>query len=154
MNKLFDFGSRPIRVIELKDSFRFVHKTEGWTIADTSQSFDPRGDEFFHVWDAESNFMGAVISFGNLSAVVSQIYDQQYGPASKMIPVKQPDALWVVFAEQSDGEYESATFSREVEAPDLETAEERFLSSLKQTFRLHETDNIGITTTYGPYMRA
>lgn len=150
MSDLFYFGTRPIRVIENNNRFHFVHDKEGWTIAETFQAFTSRGDEVFDVYDGENEFMGRVVGFGNLGALVSQIYDQEYGPDTT--PVK-PDQIWVVFAEQSDGEHESATFSRESLAPDLETAKERFLFETTQGADFPPND-VTIITIYGPYMRA
>lgn len=146
MNELFEFGSRPIRAIESENKFRFVHDKEGWTIAETVQAYS-RGDEAFAVWDAKGEFMGTVVSFANLSVLVSQIYDQQYGPNAT--PIK-PDQIWVVFATISDGINE-ANLSREVNAPDLETAEETFLSEIHADQVIEPTE---IITVYGPYMRA
>lgn len=144
MNELFDFGSRPIRAIEEQNKFLFVHDKEGWTIAETRQAFDNRMDEVFDVWDAEGKFMGTIVDVGNLATLVSQIYDQQYAT-----PIK-PEYVWVVFAELSDGE-NTANFSRESIAPDLETAKERFLSASTQGADFPPNE-ITIITVYGPYM--
>lgn len=148
MNELFDFGSRPIRAIEEQNKFRFVHDKEGWTIAETVQAYS-RGDEAFAVWDARGEFMGTVVSFANLATLVSQIYDQQHGPDAT--PIK-PDQIWVVFAKISDG-LQEANFSREINAPDLETTKERFLDEATQGADFPPND-VTIITVYGPYMRA
>jgi len=149
MNELFDFGSRPIRVIENNNRFQFVHNKEGWIIADAQPTLDHRGDEAFTIQDGEGEFKGTVITYANLATLVSQIYDQEYGPDAT--PIK-PDQIWVVFAEESDGE-QSATFSRESLAPDLETAKDRFLSEVTHVADFPPND-VTIITIYGPYMRA
>jgi hypothetical protein len=147
MTELFDFGTRPIRVIENNNRFRFVHEKEGWIIAETFQAVTFLGDEAFDVYDGEAEFMGRVVSFGNLGALVSQIYDKEYGPDAT--PIK-PDQIWVVFAKISDGTQE-ANFSREVNALNREGAEEAFLVQVHADQVLEPTE---IITVYGPYMRA
>ncbi len=152
MNELFDFGSRPIRVIEPDDilfpcKFQFVHDKEGWIIAETTQAFAPNTeDEVFNVWDAGHKFMGTVVDFGNLSALVSQIYDQQYRPDAT--PIK-PDRTWVIFGKTTDGE-QIATFSREVEAPDLETAKQLVRFELEQVC---VDEDISFYAIHGPFSR-
>lgn len=145
MNELFDFGSRPIRVVTNGYALRFLHDKEGWVIATASPVYIY--EKTFNVSDAEDKFMGKVSGLGNLETLVSQIYDQQYGPDAT--PIK-PDQIWVVFAKISDGTQE-ANFSREVNAPNREGAEETFLVEVHADQVLEPTE---IITVYGPYMRA
>jgi hypothetical protein len=146
MNELFDFGSRPIRVIPKGYLFHFVHEKEGWIIAIATPLYIY--EKTFSVSDAEDKFMGKVSGLGNLETLVSQIYDQQYGPDAT--PINWDYPLWVVFARISDGTQE-ANFSREVSAPSREGAEEAFLVQVHADQVLEPTEIIAV---YGPYMRA
>lgn len=151
MKIVFSFGSRPIRAIEIENKFCFVHNKEGWVIAETTQAFDRRGDEVVEVWDAEGKYMGTAIDYGNLATLVAQIYDQQYATPIKLEQARE-NYRWVVFAELSDGE-NTANFSREINAPDLETAKERFLSEATQGADF-PPNQVTLISIYGPYMRA
>ena len=161
MNELFDFGSRPIRAIEEKNKFRFVHDKEGWTIAETTQGYVPYSeDEAFVVWDVDGDFMGTVVDYGNLATLVSQIYDHQCKTPT------EPDYVWVVFAEVTDGGVEIATISREVHAPILsgkrirnfqqlkvveyERIKKQFLDDINAK---HILEAVEIVTIYGPYLK-
>ena len=148
MNELFDLGSRPIRVVINGSELQFLHNKEGWVIATATLVYIY--EKIFNVSDAENKFMGRVNGLGNLEALVSQIYDQQYGHMEEVRKRHtKPDQIWVIFGKTTDG-VNIATFSREVEAPDLETAKQLVRSELEQVC---VDEDISFYAIHGPFSR-
>jgi len=140
------FGNRPITIQD--------HTSVG------ALEFDAHGKVFARAilldrveqieWEVRSEkneYLATIVGQGNLWAVISGEYDRRY--PTTVIPVKKDD-VYVVFAELTDGT-NVADFSREIEAPNPDLAEQFFISEAVQAGE--QIEEIVILAVYGPYAR-
>ena len=137
----FNFGSRPITTYEGNISDGTIFFIAGSAVFATAKAYD----DIFEVRGKKDKFLGTVSGIANACVIVCSYYDKLYPTTPKL------QEVWVIFGFVSDREQE-IDYSREIDAPDIETAKEIFLSRINEF--MEENDDLSIRAIYGPYTRA